>query len=514
MAMTLTLTGANVLGTISILPMRVEAAETGNSIIDGTRVTGSLKVTRTDKNPDSGSNTPLAGAKYSLYKIMSLTPGTVADEFAKFEKVPAYSEVLRDVEPDDLFGSYSAAELDALAIQLENETAVQTPDASGTTAETTGSYTFENLELGYYLVVETKAPDGYVAGKPFLVSIPSTDNYLTDASGIKWVYDVAVSPKSAEISIDKKLGDREDGSVKEGDYIQYVIETVIPEYTEDYTIPKFVISDIMSDGLEIQNDILHPVTVKIAGEIAEKSSNTFNVTSENKTGMDADLKIDFESDYIKQNLGKPVEVTYFAKVNEKAVMGSAGNSNQASLEYNNKPGSDALAESAEVKVYSFGIEVEKFTYPGTALAGATFELYSNEDLVTENKVGTAVSNEEGTLYFDRLDEGIYYLKETQSPAGYTLLANPIKIEITASEINHIATGTFTLKVNDKDITVADGTFVTRLDTTSGISTIAVENRKGFSLPATGGMGIMIFLGIGVAGMMILSVIMVRKTGKR
>ena len=139
-----------------------------------------------------------------------------------------------------------------------------------------------------------------------------------------------------------------------------------------------------------------------------------------------------------------------------------------------------------------------------------FELYSNENLSAENKIGTATSDEDGKLQFSRLDEGIYYLKETQSPAGYTLLANPVKIEITASEMNQVATGTFTLKVNDKEITATDGSFVTKLNTDSGISTVAVENQKGFSLPETGGIGIMIFLGIGIVGILILSGIMVKK----
>ena len=121
-----------------------------------------------------------------------------------------------------------------------------------------------------------------------------------------------------------------------------------------------------------------------------------------------------------------------------------------------------------------------------------------------------VQDEDGKLQFTRLDEGIYYLKETQSPAGYTLLANPVKIEITASEMNQVATGTFTLKVNDKEITATDGSFVTKLNTDSGISTVAVENQKGFSLPETGGIGIMIFLGIGIVGILILSGIMVKK----
>ena len=67
-----------------------------------------------------------------------------------------------------------------------------------------------------------------------------------------------------------------------------------------------------------------------------------------------------------------------------------------------------------------------------------------------------------------------------------------------------------ISINDKEITATDGSFVTKLNTDSGISTVAVENQKGFSLPETGGIGIMIFLGIGIVGILILSGIMVKK----
>ena len=512
-AMAFTLVGANVAGMAATPMVYLRAADTTHSIIDGNSQAGSLLITRKSKSADGTADTPLAGAKYSIYKILSITPGSTPGEFAKFEKVSVFSEVLSGVTPDALYGTYSAAELDALAIDLENAAKSQTPDATGTTAAATGSYRFENLDLGYYLVVETKAPDGYVAGKPFLVSVPSTDNYLTGAAGTEWLYDVEVTPKSAEISIDKNLAEGEDGSVKEGDYVQYVIETTIPEYTEDYATPKFIIKDVMSDGLEIQNDTAHPVNVQLDGTSVTAAENTFSIIAANKTGEEEDIQISFQPDYIRQNLGKSVQVTYFAKVGEKAVMGNSGNPNRAFLEYHNKPDTDARAESAEVKVYSFGIEVEKFAKPGTALADATFELYSDADLTEEHKVGTLVSNEEGLLNFNRLDKGIYYLKETKSPAGYTLLANPIKIEITADEIGNLASGTFTLKVNDKEITASEGRFVTRFDVATGVSTVAVENQRGFFLPATGGMGIALFLGIGAAGMMMLTIVVVIKAKK-
>ena len=39
------------------------------------------------------------------------------------------------------------------------------------------------------------------------------------------------------------------------------------------------------------------------------------------------------------------------------------------------------------------------------------------------------TDEAGNLSFRKLDAGTYYLKETKSPEGYTLLADAIKVEI-------------------------------------------------------------------------------------
>ena len=506
--MILFLMGTLMVGFGFLMPVTARAA--GNTVIDGTASTGSLKIIRTDNTPE---RTPLGGAKYSIYRIMSLTPGTAPGEFASYEKEDAFRDVLQGVEPDQLLGEYSAEELDALAVELEAASVNARPEQTGTTAEGTGICEFSDLPLGYYLVVEKKAPAGYIAGSPFLVAIPSADNYETGAEGTQWVYDVEVMPKSGEISIHKKLADTVDGSMAAGDFVQYVVTAEIPDYTDNYESPVFEIRDIMSDGLEVQNDGTHGITVKVGDTSITASDTTYTVTAENKTGNEADLVISFQNAYIKANTGSHVEVTYYAKVTDQAVMGTAGNSNKAVLVYNSKPGTEATAESSEVKVFSFGIQVEKYTGANQALNGAEFELY--EDAALTRQIGVAKTTDEtGILNFERLDEGVYYLKETKAPAGYTLLTNPVKIEITASKTNGIASGGHTLKVNDKDILETQGIFVTRLDSTSGISTVAVKNQKGFSLPATGGRGILLFLFVGMSGIAAVTVGVIRQSGKK
>ena len=62
--------------------------------------------------------------------------------------------------------------------------------ARGTTktVDADGNAAFENLELGLYLIVQSKASNGYAPIKPFLVSLPMAVNG-------KWNYEVDASPK-------------------------------------------------------------------------------------------------------------------------------------------------------------------------------------------------------------------------------------------------------------------------------------------------------------------------------
>lgn len=61
-----------------------------------------------------------------------------------------------------------------------------------TTTDKNGIAKFENLDLGFYVVVETKTPDKVTKPiEPFLVSVP-----MTTTDGENWLYDVHVYPKN------------------------------------------------------------------------------------------------------------------------------------------------------------------------------------------------------------------------------------------------------------------------------------------------------------------------------
>lgn len=509
------LTGVICLGSMLCMPSmtaKAEAVRGNHMLITGTE-TGSLTI----KKHGSSADSSLAGASFSVYRVMELTPAEQPGEYAAYKKADTFADTLSGVTADDL-GNYSSVEIENLALDLK---AVATsadvqPEASGVTGED-GTCLFSELPLGYYLVVETQAPEGYVAGSPFLIAIPSTNNYTSeDTLGYVWVYDVEAEPKNAQVGIEKSLAEEEDGTAGYGEYVQYVVTTAIPDYPDEYFDKEvtFTICDVMSDGLDIQNSKSYPVTVEVGGTQVQESAFTYSVTASLKTGEEADLSISFSKEFIQAHRAESVVVNYYAKVTENAVMGKTGNNNSAFLEYNHKAGESTTSEGAGVNVYSFGIDVVKYTKDEgvKALPNARFELTYDPD--GKSFVDSGISDEEGRISFEAIGAGTYYLTEICSPEGYTLLANPIKVELIADELGGKATGTFSVKIDGKTITTKTGDYVSKLDEDAGIVTVAVENHKGFSLPSTGGAGVVIFLVIGLAGVGVLTVAVSAKRRKQ
>ena len=76
--------------------------------------------------------------------------------------------------------------------------------------DSTGKTSASNLEVGLYLVVETKVPENVTyTVDPFLVSLPTTDRKTLD----HWFYDVTVYPKNqtGEPTLDKEVADADHG---------------------------------------------------------------------------------------------------------------------------------------------------------------------------------------------------------------------------------------------------------------------------------------------------------------
>jgi len=448
----------------------------------------------------------LAGAKFSFYKIASITNSEGKDW--KYTVEEAYREKLGDngiaKNLNDLPSSAWEAEIDVLA--ATNATAIKESEAS---AEKTGSTGATELPLGVYLVKETTTPAGYVASKPFIVSVPSTDNYDTAGKeGTEFIYNITAKPKNSKMSVDKTIVN-EDKTAYIGGFVEYKVETQIPKYGTEYTNPVFNIYDKMSNGLSFvndDNDTAHKLKVVVGGTEIVEGENTYilatNGLSDGKT-----FEIQFAKAFLenKENKGKKVEVTYYAQVNENAVY---INENSANITYQNKPGETTDATPSKKNVYTYGIDLTKNgdkSADADGLDGAEFTLAAANGemisiLVNGTKVDvngnskdkfrtTTVGNKKGKLVFKGLKAGTYTLTETKSPSGYSLAKNPITIVITAKEDGSLA-----------DATV-DGISVKNNMTEDGVVPVGLQNKSGFNLPATGGMGTYLFT---IGGLVIMA----------
>jgi len=193
------------------------------------------------------------------------------------------------------------------------------------------------------------------------------------------------------------------------------------------------------------------------------------------------------------------------QVNENAVY---INENSANITYQNKPGETTDATPSEKNVYTYGIDLTKNgdkSADADGLDGAEFTLAAANGemisiLVNGTKVDvngnskdkfqtTTVGNKKGKLVFKGLKAGTYTLTETKSPSGYSLAKNPITIVITAKEDGSLA-----------DATV-DGISVKNNMTEDGVVPVGLQNKSGFNLPATGGMGTYLFT---IGGLVIMA----------
>ncbi len=299
--------------------------------------------------------------------------------------------------------------------------------------------------------------------------------------------------------------------------------------------------------------------------IAEQGSNELKPDGKTKL-VDAgdtfvvaitDLKaiVDREFPHFDENghndyFGATVRVDYTMTINEKAAKetGRPGMENKTRLEFSNNMDSNGGGDTGytpwdTVVAFTFKLDGLKTNEYDKALEGAKFRLYSdekmtNEVVLVEREDGYIVQNRDslggedhtggtittgveivsdgnGDFVIYGLDQGTYYLKETQAPEGYRLLEKPIELTITptyAENRNSYVQGDGatdkilkTLEATAKVSAFYDG--VTKNSTTNlatdveeGSANLIVVNEVGSKLPVTGSAGVLIMLGAGVAMM--------------
>ena len=388
-------------------------------------------------------------------------------------------------------GNLTATQLEAKANAVFNSLKSNSVAPINGMTPVTGGGTQQINQFGLYLVEEAEAPEGYIAGAPFFVDVPRTNNDGTD-----WIYDVEVTPKNAKTDLDltKTVDDQ---TVKPGATVNYTIEGSLAYLSAaelEAEDAQITLTDKMSDTLTIGSDE--------EGNSYDNTSNPLKVTIHNKVDDTYDqvaVTIDpdrhgftlvIEGENLAKYNGQKFFITYPVDISNEFTTTSEAN-NKVTI---NSSG-DGNPVDTEVDLYTFAIGIVKTGNDGTEeepvfLPNVTFELYDNENC-TGAALAAATTNENGELVFEGLDADkdgtTYWLKEVETVNGYTLLANPVKVMIIPDydEAQGIYTGLMNYKIDDGEVEETT-------NVTPRLALVNIVNNKGFTLPSTGGMGTYLF----------------------
>ena len=272
-------------------------------------------------------------------------------------------------------------------------------DAEGVTSK-------DNLELGLYLIVETKVPEDVTyTTNPWFVQLP-----MTDHTGDYWFYDVICYPKNQTgvPTLDKKVrnnpnqenvvtGSEEDLNIftgareeytyadtvtaTESEVLDYQLLSKLPHITSTSTyLTVYTFKDVLSKGITYgqdavialynekdASDSVNKNNVNESGAIAVwnkdsgKFTQTYSVLEDGKSQMTIEMTDTGLTEINKNYSDKYMVVYYTATVNsdETVITGDSGNPNDVSLKWSRTSENYYDILKDECIVYTFGIDLTK-----------------------------------------------------------------------------------------------------------------------------------------------------------
>ena len=443
-----------------------------------------------------------------------------------------------------------AAALAANATNVKNalETAVKNGGVAMPETDASGHTSASDMELGLYLVVETRVPEMVTSTcNPFFVSLP-----MTTIDGAAWDYDVTVYPKNQTGNPDLEKTVREDknstgkntGSLTDikdgyahtatasvGDTVDYQIISTLPTITSKASaLSEYTYVDTLSKGIKYnKNDVVIEFfkdagcTDKIAtwaensGKFTvgyDDTANTMTICMIESGLSEINESESVYTDSVKRGYSDcTMRISYAATLTADTKMGDNDNPNEVVLTWKrtNTTYFDTLKDCCHV--YTYGIDILKqFSDNSGNLRNVKFRLHNDTDdvyVVADLKDGvyyakgfaakkadatTFVPNSGGHIVVKGLEDDAYSLTEIATDKGYVLLKDAVKIVIKTSENGQCEKCgakllTASATVNGKDVTMTDG---------NAIVPLTVVNNPGFDLPKTGGYGTWMFTIGGVA----------------
>ena len=448
--------------------------------------------------------------------------------------------------------------LEANATTVKNALEAYVTAGGGTAMPLTDTYgktKAENLDLGLYLLVETKVPEMVTSTcNPFFISLP-----MTSGDGNGWIYDVTVYPKNltGDPTLDKTLRESKDDTGKhngtsgitdgyaatdtasDGDIVDYQIVSTLPSITSASTyLTAYTFADTLSKGITYnKNDVVlefftdaactdkiatwregeGKFTVAYSTADTGESKMTIEMTAEGLKEINTSKAVYAEASMVNSGYSDcTLRITYAATVSSNAdvVYGDNGNPNEVVLTWKrtSQDSYDTLKDAA--KVYTYGLELTKLFSDGKGD-------FSKVQFIMQNKT-------DGYYLKAKLDEtaGIYYVTDHVADKKDATRFVPVsgdgkgKITVKGLEddeytITEIKTADgYTLLKNAISVVITrnegsasatvDGNQVNMLTdngSANALAPLSVVNTSGFDLPATGDRGVWIY---GLAGILLMA----------
>lgn len=406
-----------------------------------------------------------------------------------------YAEALAKIESNSDKATTEAEKRDKATAEAEKlngylEKASQTVSVPADSTDV--NYKLTGLKAGYYLI---KDKDDSLSG---------SDKSYTEFI-LKLVKDQTVKPKSGTTTVEKKVKDINDTTDKAGNYkdkdwqdsadydigdpVPFRLQATLAENVSAYDTYYLNFHDTLSDGLTYNEDY----TVSVDGVEIDKNAFTANYdASSNSLSFEcADIK---KYDATNSSI---VTIEYTAKLNDKAVIGSAGNKNEVTLEFSNNPNSEGDGDHGTtpkdtVIVFTYKVIINKIDAEKKPLTGAAFELYKKLKNGDETKIAYKEIGDDDTTQFsfEGLDDGQYRLHESKTPDGYNTIIDDITFTVTADHDviidEALANGNSPLTDLNGNKVTGEIKFTKSVD--EGSLTAGIVNQKGSVLPSTGGAG--------------------------
>lgn len=391
-----------------------------------------------------------------------------------------------------------------------------TAAATATCAKNERSVTMSGLALGYY-VIETER-----SGANTLCILTTTDPTVSvDAKP-----EIPTPDKEVQEDSNETWGNTNDADI--GQTVDFMSTINVKE---GYT--AYVMHDKMSTGLTFGS--ITKVELERNKTTTTVSSDNYTVTTNCKDKCT--FEITFDENYCESLAsGDKIIVYYTAVLNENAAIGGKGNPNDSWITYYHN-NNEYESVKSETITYTWELKVFKYTETTinnktekTPLSGAQFELRrkagetntaikfvditSAEEGATPTyraaktdddttKVTTTITTDAGGKFIlQGLDSDTYYLVETQAPAGYNKLEDPIMVKI--DNVGKVCLA------KEKDASGGIGVEYDYEELTD--KTVGVVNNTGSKLPETGGVGTTVFYVLGAA--LVVGALVVLVTRKR